>query len=251
MIDSHAHLTCETLVNEAPSLVARAKEAGVETIVNICTDVASLEAGLELRKQCPNVYLTASTTPHDVEKQGESFFPIVAEHARQGAFVAIGETGLDYYYDHSPRDLQQEFLRRYFALATEVGLPVVIHCRDAFDAFFAIQDECYKGPGILHCFTGTPAEADEVIKRGWYLSLSGIVTYKKSEELREVARRVPLDRLLIETDAPYLAPQSKRGKTNESAYIVETAQMIADTRGISLDEVIKATASNAKKIFRL
>lgn len=253
MIDSHAHLTSDDATyNAIRPILSRAKEAGIEQIVNICTDVESLTRGLQLSQEFPWVYNTASTTPHDVEKEGEVAFSIIAEAARTGKLKAIGETGLDYHYSHSKHDIQQAFLRRYLHLALECNLPVVIHCRDAFADFFQILDEEYRNaPGVLHCFTGTIQEAEEVLKRGWYLSLSGIITFKKSDALREVAKMVPLDQLLIETDTPYLAPQSKRGKPNEPAYLPEIAACIASIKHISPDEVATATSGNARTLFKL
>lgn len=256
LIDSHAHLSSAQILPEIDAVLQRAQEAGVSQIVNICTDKATLEKGLEIAKRFPWVFNTASTTPHDVEREGELYFPLMAEHARSGSLVAVGETGLDYYYEHSARDIQKQFFIKYLHLALETHLPVVIHCRDAFEDFFEILDVEYTdngrhAPGVLHCFTGTLKEAEEVVERGWYLSLSGIVTFKKSEELREVAKMVPLDQLLIETDTPYLAPQSHRGKRNEPSYLPETAQLIADIKGISLEELGLATFRNAKSFFNL
>lgn len=254
--DSHCHITSEALYEDVEALLSRAQEAGVKRLVNICTDELSLERGLRLQEKHPWVALTAATTPHDVEKEGESFFGTVARCAADGSLCGIGETGLDYYYEHSPKELQQDFLRRYLRLALEHKLPVVIHCRDAFADFFRILDEEYKqgdiwAPGILHCFTGTVAEAEEVIRRGWYLSLSGIVTFKKSEELREVARMTPLDQLLIETDSPYLAPQKRRGKRNEPAFLPEVAEKIADIHQVDVQKVASVTTENVSKIFAI
>lgn len=255
LIDSHAHITSEALASQSHELLQRAQEAGVEAIVNICTNAVTLEKGIALAQQCPWVYNAAATTPHDVEKEGEELFPLMAMHARMGSLVAVGETGLDYYYEHSNRELQKLFLRRYLHLALECGLPVIIHCREAFADFFEILDAEYVvngkySPGVLHCFTGTIAEAEQVLKRGWYLSLSGIVTFKKSFELQEVAKMVPLDQLLIETDSPYLAPQSKRGKTNEPSFLPEIASFIAQLKQTSVDEIAKATLINARKLFK-
>jgi TatD DNase family protein len=250
MIDSHAHLTSDALFDEANTLIERAKESGLTHIVNICTDLPTLERGLKLAEENPFIVNTAATTPHDVLKEGESFFPHVEKHAHN--LVAIGETGLDYYYEHSPKDTQKKFFIRYLHLAKKLKKPVVIHCRDAFDDFFEIVDAEYgKNPLILHCFTGTLEEAKQVLKRGYYLSLSGIVTFKKSLELKEVAKITPLNQLLIETDAPYLAPNSRRGKRNEPSYIKETAEHIASLKGIPVEELIQATATNAKSIFNL
>lgn len=250
--DSHAHLTSSELLNHVEAVLARAQAAGLTTIINICTDEESLRLGLELSKRYPWVHHAAAVHPHDAQKLGPTYFPIVAQHARQKAIVAIGETGLDYHYHHSTKEAQQHYLRQHLQLALECALPVVIHCREAFQDLFQILDQEYtQGKGVLHCFTGTLVEAQQVLDRDFYLSLSGIVTFKKSAELREVAKLVPLDRLLIETDAPYLAPQSKRGHPNEPAYVVETAQVIATVKGITFDELIQATSQNAQRLFQM
>ncbi len=255
LIDSHAHLTSPAVFDQLDALLERAQQAGVKKILNICTDPLSLERGIQLSQRCPWIYQAAATTPHDVEKEGEQVFDIMANSARQGLLKAIGETGLDYYYEHSNRDLQKKFLVRYLQLALECQLPVVIHCREAFADFFEILDAEYQingrhAPGVLHCFTGTMQEAEEVIKRGWMLSLSGIVTFKKSLELQEVARKIPLEQLLIETDTPYLAPQKRRGKQNEPAFLVETATFIASLKHLSLEELAQATTQNAHLLFQ-
>lgn len=256
-IDSHAHLTSSNeIFTEIDKILKRALESGVERIINICTDVPSLERGIELRKRYPFIYNTASTTPHDVDTAGAASFPLIEEAARSGALQAIGETGLDYFYAYSDRENQKIYLKKYLKLALECQRPVVIHCREAFQDLFKILDDEYRVdskhvPGILHCFTGTLEEAKEVIERNWYLSLSGIVTFKKSVELHNVARFVPLEKLLIETDAPYLAPQSKRGKQNEPAYITETAEFIADIKNVSVETVAKITYQNALTAFQI
>ncbi len=255
-IDSHAHLTSNDIYDDIEGVLQRAQGAGVSQIINICTDISSLERGLSLHKKYPWVLNAASSTPHDVEKEGEDVFPIVAAAAKNGSLIAVGETGLDYYYEHSNRDIQKDFLKRYLQLALESDLPVIIHCRDAFVDFFDILDRHYlkngqHAPGVLHCFTGSVDEALEIIKRGWYLSLSGIVTFKKSAALREVAKLVPLDQLLIETDAPYLAPQKFRGKKNEPSYLPNTAEVIAAEQNITLEQLAAATKHNAQKLFRL
>lgn len=250
--DSHAHLSYDGIYEEIDSILSRAKEQGICSIVNICTGPATLERGIALNSRYPWVKNAAATTPHDVEKEGALFFPMVKEAAKKGQLVAIGETGLDYYYNHSPKKMQQDELARYFHLAQEVDLPIIIHCRDAFDDFFTLLDKEYPSKrGVLHCFTGTVAEAKEVLKRGWYLSLSGIVTFKKSTELQEVAKIVPLNQLLIETDTPYLAPQAYRGKRNEPAYVAETAKFIAELKGISLEELAEQTYLNCQTLFQI
>ncbi|MCH9633575.1 MAG: putative metal-dependent hydrolase YcfH [Chlamydiae bacterium] len=251
--DSHAHLTGNTLFAEIDSYLKRAQAASVSSIVNICTDYETLKRGLEIAKKYPWFYNTGATTPHDVAKEGEAFFTHFEKAAKGGSLVAIGETGLDYYYEHSPKELQKTFLKRYLQLALDCHLPVVIHCRDAFEDFFTILDSDYSpdAQGILHCFTGSKEEAKELVDRGWTLSFSGIVTFKKSEGLREAAEIVPLDQLLIETDSPYLAPQSQRGKTNEPAFVVEVAQTLAQVKGVELKQIAEATTKNASRIFKI
>lgn len=254
--DSHAHLTCdlETFKN-VKEILERAIAANVKQVITIYTTLESLERALSLKEKYPFIGLAASITPHDVEAIGEKSFQKIAEEAKKGSLVAVGETGLDYHYAHSKPEIQKDFLRRYLHLSLECKLPVVIHCREAFKDFFEILDEEYRvngkhAPGVLHCFTGTMQEAKEVLKRDFYLSLSGIVTFKKSIDLQEVAKMVPLEQLLIETDTPFLAPQNKRGKKNEPAYLPEIAECIAHLKQISKEEVMKATTENANRLFR-
>lgn len=254
--DSHAHLCNDDIYSSIDSVLERAQIQQVTNILNICTNVDTLHKGLALQKKYPWIYTAAATTPHDAAKEGETVFPIIAQHARNGDLAAIGETGLDYHYYRETQEVQQHFLRRYLRLALECKLPIVIHCRDAFSDFFKILDEEYivngkHAPGVLHCFTGTLDEAMEVVKRGWFLSLSGIATFKKSQELREVAKRVPLEQLLVETDAPYLAPQSKRGKLNEPSYLPETVAAIAASKELSIEKVACETAANAFRFLKL
>lgn len=256
-VDSHAHLGDEKLFSQLEAIAERARGAGVEQLLNICTDRVTLERGREMSARHPWIYLAAATTPHDVERHGEADFPFFEHAAAAGELVAIGETGLDYHYSYSPKDLQQKFLKKYLKLALSLRLPVIIHCREAFADLFSILDAEYRlsggayGLGVLHCFTGTLQEAKEVIRRGWMLSLSGILTFKKSLELQEVARFVPLDHLLIETDAPYLAPQKYRGQINEPAFLMETASCLAHLKELSIQECLQATAANAQKLFGL
>lgn len=249
--DSHAHLTSEEVLPDVDQIVHAAKAAGVSMIVNICTDEDSLAEGLKLGKRLEGIFNTAATTPHDVDIEGESFFPMVREAAKKKQLVAIGETGLDYHYEHSPKAVQRDFLSRYFELALEYELPLVFHCRDAFSDLFAMADEEYSGPAVLHCFTGNLSEAKAVLDRGWFVSFSGIITFKKSDALREIVKYVPLEQMFVETDTPYLAPQSKRGKPNEPAFIIETVDMIATLKGVDAKTVAAQTFKNASAFFSL
>jgi TatD DNase family protein len=260
MIDSHAHITGDPVYEDVEAVLERAKNAQISDIINICTDPLYLERGIALSKlyssKGPLIHNAAATHPHDAEKEGKEQYPIIERYAKENKLIAIGETGLDYHYDHSARDQQKEYLKKYLKLALDCKLPVVIHCREAFDDFFSILDSCYvtdkaQGKGVLHCFTGTMEEAKQVLKRGFYISFSGIITFKKSEDLREVVKMAPLDKMLIETDAPFLSPQSKRGKPNEPAFIRETAEMIAKIKEVDLQEIIDATTHNSKTLFNL
>jgi TatD DNase family protein len=256
-IDSHAHLTTGSFAEDLDSVLKRARDASVDAIVNICTDPASLKAGLELAHRYPWVHNVGATTPHDAAARGEADFTFFAEHARAGKLVAIGETGLDYHYYRDSQEAQKKWLIKYLELALECQLPVVIHCREAFQDLFSIIDSVYRldeakvAPGVLHCFTGTVAEAEGVLKRGWYLSLSGIITFKKSTDLREIIKHVPLDQLLVETDSPYLAPQSHRGQRNEPAFLPEVVQTISEIHGVDVEVVASKTARNARRLFNI
>lgn len=246
--DSHAHLTDESMFEDVNSYLQRAHQAGVHKIANICTDKITLERGIELAARYDWVINAGATTPHDVEAAGERDFSAFAKAAKEGKLAAIGETGLDYHYEHSCKKVQKLFLERYLTLAEESGLPVIFHCRDAFEDLFAITHGM-KSKAVLHCFTGNEQQALKGVERGWMVSISGIVTFKRSVELRQTLKKIPLENLFIETDAPYLAPQPMRGKKNEPAFIVETAKVVAQEKGVSLEEVAKVTAANAEAFF--
>lgn len=250
-VDTHAHLTAPPLLSRARELLVRARQVGVHHIVNICTDEDSLREGGALRSEFPWVFLAAATTPHDVETEGELFFPLVERAADNGQLAAIGETGLDYFHEHADKEAQRFFLSRYFELAKQRALPLVLHCRAAFDDLFALADGAYQNcPALLHCFTGTLDDVKRALDRGWLISLSGIITFKKAEMLKEVVSYVPFDRLVIETDSPYLAPCPHRGKTNEPAFVIEVAQVLAALKGISLEYCAEVTSANAARFFR-
>ncbi len=251
-IDSHAHLTSPQVYHQVEELFQRAKSAGVIAIVNICTDRETLERGLVLSQKHKEIYCTAAIPPHDVEEDNNETFSFISKEAKSGYLVAVGETGLDYYYEKICKKKQITYLEKHLALASECLLPVVFHCRLAFHDLFAICDTHFsEKSAVLHCFTGTREDAKGVLERGWYISFSGIITFKKSTELRQIAKDVPLDRILIETDTPYLAPESKRGRQNEPSYLPEIAETIAKEKGITLQEVAYATSENARRVFSL
>ncbi len=251
MIDSHAHLTSLELLPRVDTLLDRAGVAGVSQILNICTDAMSLREGLLLAERRSGVKNSGATTPHDVEREGELVFPLFEEAALAGKLVAIGETGLDAHYLHSPLEIQKKFMIRYLHLAIRARLPVIFHCREAFSDLFDLCDQEYPAGrlAVVHCFTGSLVEARAALDRGWFLSFSGIITFKKSDSLREVVKQVPLTQLLVETDAPYLAPQSRRGLINEPAYLRETVELIAAVKGISFEDVEQATQQNSRHLF--
>ena len=250
--DSHAHLTADPVYQDLPRMIKMAQAKQIKGIVNICTDKISLERGLELNLKHDWIVNAAATTPHDVEKEGEHFFPLVEKAAHTHEITAIGETGLDYYYQYAAPKIQRDFLIRYFELACNSSLPVIIHCREAFPDLFAIADTHYpKGDLILHCFTGTIEDAQKALDRGWFISFSGIITFKKSESLRSVVKELPLDRILIETDTPYLTPHPHRRKPNEPSFVPLIAKTIAEVKNLPLAEVAQSTTTNGLRIFRL
>jgi TatD DNase family protein len=253
LFDSHAHLSIDEVYQDIDAIINRAQTNKVNAIMNICIDQKSLENAKKLIKKYPQIYHAAATTPHDVDRLGAVDFKIFEKYAENNFLKAIGETGLDYHYEHSSKANQKKYLIKYLHLADRLNLPVIFHCRDAFDDLFEIVDNEYPKDkkAVLHCFTGDILEAKRVLERGWYLSISGIVTFKRSDTLREIVKIIPLNQLLIETDTPYLTPQSKRGKINEPSYIIETAEMIASQKGISLDVLANTTYDNACRCFNI
>ncbi len=249
LIDSHAHISSKDF-SDIPSLLERAKKNNISSIINVCTDLLSLEESFLLEKNYPFIFSAAATTPHDVEKEGEIFFPIVERYAREKKLVAIGETGLDYYYTHSKKEIQKKYFLRYASLAKELGLPLIIHCRDAFSDLFDLSSSLLPFRAVLHCFTGSREEAKKALDYGWLISFSGIVTYKNSH-LPKLIKDIPLEKMLIETDSPYLAPQKHRGHKNEPSFLIETAKAIALLKEISLEKLSEITARNAKELFQL
>ena len=255
LIDSHAHVDGPEFDADRDDVLARARTAGVGRIVVIGAvgEPASAERAVALAERDPDIWATVATHPHDVEKMTPDWWAVHERLARHPRVVAIGETGLDYYYEHSPHDVQQEAFARFIALARDVGKPVVCHIRDAHDDARAIlRDHRAEELGIvIHCFTGTPDDARAYAAMGAYVSFSGIVTYKTAQPIRDAVPLVPRDRLLIETDCPYLAPIPKRGKRNEPAFVVHTAQVVATCAGLSFEDLAAATTANACRIYRL
>lgn len=252
LIDSHCHLDFPDLVKEVDAVVARAEAAGISRMVTISTRVRRHDGLLAIAERFPSVYCSVGTHPHHAAEERDVTLAELLERAARPKVVAIGEAGLDYFYDRSPRDVQERVFRTHIAAARESGLPLVIHTRDA-DADMAriLEEETGKQSfvAVLHCFSAGRDLAERAIALGHYISFTGILTYKKSDELRAIAASLPADRIMVETDAPYLAPQSRRGKRNEPAFVVETAQVLAATRGVSFETTAKETTENFFRLF--
>jgi len=253
LIDSHAHIHFEDFEEGPETILQRAAEAGVGCLINVGTDLESSKQSLTLAKEFPQVFAVVGYHPHEAKLMGAKELDAIRQLAGHEQVVAIGEIGLDYHYDHSPRDVQQEVFRKQIQLAKELKLPIVIHCRDAFDDCLKIltEEQAWKGGGVFHCYTGDLTMAKRIVKKGFYISFSGIVTFKQAQDLQAVARDIPRDRFLIETDAPYLAPTPNRGKRNEPAYVRQVAEKVAELKGVSLADVERISARNAKDLFGL
>jgi TatD DNase family protein len=253
LVDSHCHLDFPDFSDGLDGVVERAKAAGIERMVTISTRVRRQDGLLAIAARFPDVFCSVGTHPHHAHEELDIGATGLTERARHPKVVAIGEAGLDYHYDNSPREAQEQGFRAHIAAARETGLPLVIHSRDADDDMAKLlREESGKGPfpAVLHCFTGGRDLAFAGIELGHYVSFTGILTFKKSEDLRAIARDLPADRILVETDSPYLAPGPHRGKRCEPAYVVETAKVLAQTRGVSLDEIARQTTENFHRLFR-
>ncbi len=252
-VDSHCHIDTADFDADRDAVIARAKEAGVADFLIVgCIDAESGHRRALAVAEALGRSVSAGVHPHDAKHAAESTYDEMRAWAREKRIVAIGEIGLDFHYDHSPRDTQREVFRRQIRLAREVGLPVIVHTREADGETAAIleQEGARETGGVIHCFTGGEELADRALALGFSISFSGIVTFPRAEVIQKVAARVPLERLLIETDAPYLAPVPHRGKRNEPAFVVEVARKIGSLRGIAPEEVGRASAASFKHVFR-
>jgi TatD DNase family protein len=251
LVDSHCHLDDKQFDPDRDEVVARAREAGVERMMAIGTGNGppDLECALRLARQHDFIYATVGVHPHDAAKATPETFAAMETLAAETKVLAIGEIGLDYHYDFSPRDVQREVFVAQLELAARAGKPIVIHTREAWeDTMLVLREHC-SGAGIIHCFSGGPAEARQALDLGFCLSFGGVITFPKAEALREAARMTPEDRLLLETDAPYLAPVPKRGKRNEPAFLVETARRLAEVRGTSPERIAETTTANFERLL--
>ena len=252
LVDSHCHLDFPELAEDRAGVLARARAAGVERMVTISTRVRRFDEIRAIAETHDEVWCSVGTHPHNAAEEPDVTADELVRLAGHPKVVAIGEAGLDYFYDHAPREAQAAGFCTHIAAARQTGLPLVIHARDADDDIAAIlTEETGKGafPFILHCFSSGRALAQTGVKLGGYVSFSGILTFKKSEELRAIARDLPRDRLLVETDAPYLAPVPFRGRTNEPAFVAHTAAVLGETLGVSADEIARITTDNFFRLF--
>ncbi|HKQ92530.1 MAG TPA: TatD family hydrolase [Blastocatellia bacterium] len=259
-VDSHAHLDVPNYDADRAEVISRARQSGVGLILEICgSDVAkgSLEVGLKLAEEYPFIYAAVGVHPHEARLYDEALERKLLAMSDHEKVIGWGEIGLDYHYDHSPRDAQRRVFSRQLQLALERRLPAIIHTREAEDDTIQILREDWADAGgdavggIIHCFTGTQKLADAAIELGFHISFSGVLTFKNAGGLREVARSVPMERLLVETDCPYLAPLPHRGKRNEPAFVLETAAKLAELKSVGVEEIASATCGNFKRLFNL
>ena len=252
LIDSHCHLNYKGLVDDQQGVLERARAAGISGFLNISTRASEWDAVVATAERNPDVWASVGIHPHDADDHahmGEGVLLAVADHPK---VIAIGETGLDYFYDHSDRKVQQALFRTHIAVARQTGLPLIIHTRDAEDDTLAILiDEMAKGafPALIHCFTASAEFGRAVLGLGLTISISGIVTFKNAKALQAIAAEVPEERLLVETDSPFLAPVPHRGKMCEPAYTVDTARFVAELRGVSPQELAASTSANFFRLF--
>ncbi|WP_114391652.1 TatD family hydrolase [Oleisolibacter albus] len=255
LVDSHCHLDFPDFAPERDAVVERARAAGLGLMLTICTHVSKFQQVHDVALAYPDVYCTVGIHPHHALDEWDHSDPAtLAALAQWPKVVGIGETGLDYFYDQSPRAVQQDSFRRHLQVCRETGLPVIVHTRDAEeDTIRILREEGAGQPGgvrgLLHCFSSSRQLAEQALEVGFYISFSGILTFKKSDAVREAASIVPLDRLLVETDAPYLAPVPLRGKRNEPAFTVHTAELLADLKGVSYADLEAATTANFLRLF--
>jgi len=255
LIDSHAHIQGKEYAGEAEAVIERAREAGVEKIIAVggAGDMSSNTEAVALAESCPDVYATVGMHPHDAKDVGEDELRKIRELTSRSKVIAVGETGLDYYYNHSPHDVQRRAFSQFIHMACETGLPIVVHERDAAQAVAELlrAEGSGKLRGVIHCFTGNYAAACVYLDLGFYLSFTGIITFKNAEPLREVVRKVPLERMFVETDSPYLTPVPHRGRRNEPAFVRLVAETVARVKGISLEDVAERTSQNVQNLFAI
>ena len=254
IVDSHCHLDYEPMCNDLDSVIRRAEENNVKILQTICTKVSEFKKLQTIADKYKNVYCSVGVHPHEVEKEGIITIDKLKDLARGKKVIGIGETGLDYYYEHSPRDLQQESFINHIVVSRDLKLPTIVHTREADeDTIKILSSEMKKDefPGLIHCFSGSEKLAKSSLDLGLYISISGIITFKNSGDLRDIVKKVPLDRILVETDAPFLAPVPMRGKKNEPAYVTYVVECLADLFGKSPSYIADKTTDNFLNLFKV
>lgn len=252
LIDSHCHLEYKGLVETQRDVLARARAAGVGGFLNISTRQSEWHQVVGTAERENDVWASVGIHPHEADAHADLGAQVLRAATENPRVIAIGETGLDYYYDHSDRQVQQDLFRMHIGVARDVQLPLIIHTRDAEeDTLTILRDEMGKGafPALIHCFTASADFARQVLDMGLFISISGIVTFKNARELQDVARVIPADRLLVETDSPFLAPVPHRGKTCEPAFVADTARFLADLRGETYDQLLEISTGNFRRLF--
>lgn len=251
-VDSHCHLNYKGLIEDQDAVLARAAAAGVSAMLNISTRRREWDDIIATAQKAPNIWATIGIHPHEADDHADVDTALLVNASAHPKVIGIGETGLDYYYDHSDREQQRTSFRAHIAAARETGLPLIVHTRDAEeDTAQILQEEMGKGafPGVIHCFTASQEFANIALKLGLFISISGIVTFKSATDLQATAATIPADRLLIETDSPFLAPVPHRGKSCEPAFVADTAQFLAIIRGVSVEDLAQQTRDNFFQLF--
>jgi TatD DNase family protein len=253
LIDSHAHLDFPDYADKLDSVLKRAQNAGVSRIISVGTTLEGSTSCLALAKKYPFIYSTAGIHPHEAKDVTQECYERIDELAKDDRVVAIGEVGLDYHYEHSPRETQKEVFRRFIGLAKKTGLPLVIHTREAEEDTLQIleSEKASEVGGVIHCFSGSVELAKKCLEMGFHISIPGIVTFKKATNVHEVVKMVPIEKMLIETDSPFLAPIPYRGKRNEPAYVKIVAEKVAELKGLSLEDVARITTLNTERLFSI
>ncbi len=251
LVDSHCHLNFPEFSQDLPGTLARARDVGVSTFLTVNTRLSETKDLIAIAASEPDVFATVGAHPCDVHETGAPTKEELLAFTQHPKVIGLGETGLDYYYDTTQKEMQQKSLQNHIEVARETGLPLIIHARDAEEDLIRFLEPLkdLENPGVIHCFTGTRAFAMKMLECGFFISISGIVTFKKATELQDIVLDIPLDRLLVETDAPYLAPVPKRGKPNEPAYVRYTAEKVAELKGVSLETVARHTTDNFFRLF--
>jgi TatD DNase family protein len=252
-IDSHAHLEMDPFDEDRTAVIERASADGIEAILAVGTNLVSSRAAIALAQRHPQLYPTAGFHPHDAAGVTQDMWLEIEELLQRPDVIAAGEMGLDYFKRYSPLDEQRQVFRRQLRLAQAVGKPAIIHCRNAGDDVLAIlrEEHAEQCGGVMHCFSGDLALAEACLDLGLYISFAGPITFRNAEELRTVAKAIPMDRLLVETDCPFLAPAPRRGKRNEPSYVRHTAARLAELHGVSVEEAARCTTANARRLFKL